>query len=443
MLITFIAVCTIIAIAAFLKYLIDVQKDVVVTESQRDLGIRPIFKRTGKSLRMKYRKHGVFPHEKHGIKYSIAELSGTIDGIAVEAHAGNRDDLNAPGSILIRAEYGIDVDIIGHFRITLERSKNRFLKVGGHADLILGDAIFDDQVMIEAENHCAMLALLDCNVRQRLIELGRRSSYFEFSDSGANAYLREESIKKPDELVACIELAALIGKNLSLSSDVRKMLMVNIDKEPVTVLRVANIDALGKHFTLDEEIRELFIKNLGDENLDVQIASARYLGKDGMRHLVSLLEQADGISEAMILKIISIFGSDEFRESAPVLKNLFVTLESDAAKIGILSALGNIGDGEHAPFVAEQLHGHSHEVTIAAIEALGSCGTVESVERLYGLLDGSLSKHAEKAIAAIQARLGDVEKGWLSTAALAEKEGALSNADGAEEGALSKEEKDK
>ena len=74
------------------------------------------------------------------------------------------------------------------------------------------------------------------------------------------------------------------------------------------------------------------------------------------------------------------------------------------------------------------------------MRALGTCGTIESMEKLHNLSKkGSGSKIREEATAAmgqIQSRLG-VDGGWLSVAELGETDGALSVAKENVEGALS------
>ena len=73
----------------------------------------------------------------------------------------------------------------------------------------------------------------------------------------------------------------------------------------------------------------------------------------------------------------------------------------------------------------------TQHLEIPIMKALGACGGVEAVEMLYEIGKASMSpgvrRAAKEAIAKIQARLGDVEKGWLSPVQLQELDGALSS----------------
>jgi hypothetical protein len=202
------------------------------------------------------------------------------------------------------------------------------------------------------------------------------------------------------------------------------------------------VAALASQSPLDPDTEPILIGALKDPHIEVQVEAARYLGDRGMNHLLGIFESRNASTNIrLLIDIVQIFKENDFRKSIPVLKKVYLSDRGDALKIAILQALAAFGDEGHSFLLAELDKDHPPGLCIAVIEALGTWGRVEAVEKLCRIeeltLYSSVRQAATQAIARIQSRLGNVEKGWLSMAKFKDVDGALSVAPQPGDGALS------
>jgi HEAT repeat protein len=111
-------------------------------------------------------------------------------------------------------------------------------------------------------------------------------------------------------------------------------------------------------------------------------------------------------------------------------------------RIEIINACETIGTVTVNDFLVEKLSSREPDIRYASIKALASCGNKHAVEHLYDIArkttgNRKIKREAAHAIEAIQSRLGDVEKGWLTLSETDSQEGALSVIGETEEGKLS------
>ena len=184
---------------------------------------------------------------------------------------------------------------------------------------------------------------------------------------------------------------------------------------------------------------------LNSDDVMIQFEAAKHLKPRGFEHIIRLIKENKISGAQNIMDAATAMGNAGYHEGAPFLMELYPAAKTPVFREAVLKACKKMGAPSLSPFLVSLLKGKGDDVRDLAIEALATCGTVDSVERLMKLGDDSMSpflkSRVDETIAAIQARLGDVEKGWLSSVALGDKEGALSKADGPEEGALSREER--
>ena len=75
---------------------------------------------------------------------------------------------------------------------------------------------------------------------------------------------------------------------------------------------------------------------LKDNDIYVQIEAAKYLEKEGMMHLSSLLSTENDIDEDEVITIIQLFQEYSFMDSIDSLKNYFKKTENQSIRFVIL-----------------------------------------------------------------------------------------------------------
>jgi HEAT repeat protein len=167
------------------------------------------------------------------------------------------------------------------------------------------------------------------------------------------------------------------------------------------------------------------------EPVETRLRAMRFLTKKAPSEKVRpLLEKLlDSLNPAVRKEAIADLGWLRHRPAAGKLCRLTATADSETAVV-LAWALAKIGDPAAEPTLLSLLEREEEELKIAAANALGRVGTATAVEPLMkltgSLLGSDLGHAAEKAIAEIQSRLGDVEAGRLTLTKLTEREGALS-----------------
>lgn len=364
-------------------------------------------------------------------------MSGEIDGRPLTV---SLKDLGPEGGDL-RIQVSLELDVKGDILIkkgTIAGKMEMTKMVGELEKVETGDPHFDREVLLRARNPGELLTLLDRETRDIFLEIARRSRYFEVVNTYMAIYIRTPLFVKTMPLVRLIELAAGAAGALSRDTSLEDRCIEIIRNDPRSRVRLVNIRSLASGFPRSPRVQAFLQELLQDSRVEIQLEAARFLGQEGRRHRLHLLETRNTLlDEGVIIHIVGTLEKEGDTEGIPVLRKVFRAARSREVKISVLKALTSFRRPEVGPFLLSQLDTGDQVILPYVIKALGTCCGVEVVEKLYELgksnMNPGVRRAAKEAIAAIQARLGDVEKGWLSPAQLQELDGALSTPEDNEE----------
>ncbi len=335
----------------------------------------------------------------------------------------------------------------------------RFSRESGRsADILTGDALFDDAVEMVGDT-VELAAILDDRLRfslRRLVAWDgsfRDGRLFWKTTQGFGAAV------VPKLIIELVQLAEQLIE--AEAAAVPQRLAANATTDPVPGVRLWNLSLLQQHFPGLSLAREASSGDLADADPWVRLAAARFLRDDGAEVLRSLLADerapdhasAEAASllaarlppaEAGPLLVAALKGrSGETRRQsiqevgqlkfAPSLGPLCVLLEHADARTAAAAAgaLDALGDAKAEPHLVDAARHEAAELRIAAARALGSLGTVKAVEPLLHELDtkhldGESRRAFRLAVSAIQSRLAGAEAGQLSMAPTTAEAGRLS-----------------
>ncbi len=407
-----------------------------------DKRFNSILLKTGNDFNLKSTESRVMSERPFTMYGRITSLSGKVDGVDIEIRRETDSESNHFGMFLFNVRHSLVSDDFGFIKICKESSKSRLMKRMGAADFTIGDEKFDNEIFLEPSRPGTLTSLLNSGIRKNILRIAGKAAYFEISNSWMKVRLKQSRIRNSDALNDFIAGIASISRGLASSTDIKQLLMTNVASDPVPGVRLNNLHVLLKQFPVDDETRGLLAKTISDSDIDVQIESARYLKETGMKHLAMLLNTRKDLGVEREILIVSSLGWGRHVQSIPVMKRVFSESENYRLKSEICKAFREFGSPELCPFLLEHITGSDYGVKIPVIEALGTCGTVETVEVLLDVIKNAYYKEvasaARNAIEEIQSRLGDVEGGWLSAAELSHTQGALSRVETADKGALSR-----
>ncbi|MBI5368141.1 MAG: HEAT repeat domain-containing protein [Planctomycetes bacterium] len=332
----------------------------------------------------------------------------------------------------------------------------------GRLDLQVGDGDFDRAVRLKGPD-LALVAALDEATRDRVLHLvtagrGRlQAGHLSFHLPGVVTEIR------PLRRVVR-ELTHIAARLAARPDQLPAMLVDNAICDPYYGVRVRNLGLLLQHLPQSAEARSACAAVLKhEENPELLVRAAAHLGAQGRRLLEERLRaartadalRADVLRRAIatappadaIALLESVLGlgraGDDVRRQAflallrlgrrfdfPALLALRRGAQPELA-VEIVKELRALGDPRVEPLLISLLREKDLRVVAVVIAALGQIGSVAAVEPLLGwanaswLVEGGVRESARAAIAAIQARAGNVGAGRLSLVAAAPEAGAL------------------
>jgi hypothetical protein len=389
-----------------------------------------LFKKIAEALKLNFKK---------GSMLGFPRVYGIIDGLRVSIEMYT--DKDKVRNIIIVIHFYLH--IMGDFEIQLKTTMRKIAVAVVSGGVETGDGAFDDAMLVSASDHSIISALMSRTARKNILELAGENTDLQVTKSGIRIYLPFAEIQQTKKLVRCLGASLSLGKELTRDEDIRRRLMENIGGDDAPGIRLRNIHALMARFPVNDEIRGLLRKNLKDHEVAIQVESAFHLGDEGAKHLMGLLDGRIALGNDLVILIVKMLKERSYRGAVPALKGLLAGTKNRDLVMGILEAFEAIGDERVSDLLTQRLKDEDSDIRMLAIRALGTCGTVSAVEPLDKLAGDSINPFVRSAVHAsieqIQARLGRVERGWLSVAELSDKEGGLSIADKAEAGSLSME----
>jgi|GEM_PF-1038646 len=380
------------------------------------------------------------------IRPDALEITDSIDDVSITIVA----DLDPTRKSIAERDLSATLTLKGSFRISgvAEIRTEVYPHTIGNIvdedhDIVTGDREFDRRIFLEGKSSDAARAraLMDKPLRDDLVRLCATGASFYLRFGSFTARIGIASVRDRNTLAEIAQLMRTIGARLAEEIDIPARLLHNATTDPVPEVRLRNLRALTTHFPDSDTITAALERLLGDESVPIQIESARALGDRGVPHLVRILRTAGTLDEKTVVAMVAHFRRLRSSESVPALAHIYDHYRATAILSEVMHAFAEFGDERVSALLAGQLDRFDGELHALLIEALGTCGTVDVVERLYAIGKNSLNPFlrnaVQKSIAKIQARLGNVDAGWLSLPEADGAVGGLSVADGAKEGGLS------
>ncbi len=398
-----------------------------------------IFQRIADTMGLRFIKGGMFGHPR---------VLGEIDGIHV--FAGVNKVFSDRGYInLFEFSARFNYSVRGKLRITTRKTNPPLEEYESDYEVVdSGDIDFDSAMETGyTESPDTAIAILTKDLRSKIMALAKNSDYARVSRYGIHIYNNKTEVSSPESVVDGIINLIDIAKLILSYSDYRSLHIDNVLKDPINKVKLNNLKVLVSNYPHDNEIEELLKGCFKCEDLSIQFEAAKNVRPEGLHHILDLLSKNKIIDHEIIIEAVRTFGDALFKESAPVLIDVYNYYHRKNMRLEILKTFRKFSDETLSPFLESLLDYTDDDIVDGAVDTLATCGNVQSVGKLLQLSGKSINpffrNRINETVLQIQSRLGSVEKGWLSVSELKESDGALSIADAADEGALSISDSDK
>ena len=362
---------------------------------------------------------------RRGTLLSFPEIGGERGGMKVRVLKQARRE----GNLLeCRVRYTLSLAV--NFRITREGALEQVRKVFQGEDFLTGDRPFDDALLVETDTPALLRALLNRDARECLLDLAGESDSLSVNPKGITLELDMSTLGGSRGLVWKTERMIMAGRALCSVRDARAGLIKQIFVEDSSDTALYALRSLADTYSGDREVKEVLLRLVRTGPLELRIEAMAYLGKEGEIHLLNLLRSHPSLKDSLKRIVLKHLRTADWKGRGAVLEELLGNTEDAELKKTILRLMAQTGDAALSSALLRRLDLEEGEVRLAVLEALGSCGTLKAVEKIYctggSSLNPFLRRAAAEAINRIQVRRARGEKGWLSTVRLEEVEGALS-----------------
>jgi len=364
-------------------------------------------------------------------------------------------------------------------------------------DALTGDPGFDERFSLAGANELESAVFLGPDTRKRLLETLGEAVGLDVESGLATILFQGGAIVKSGKLAERIAGVAMIMDEFAagMGDDAanRKKIIRNLRAEVNPETRLRMLKALLSFYSADDDTIALLETLLDDESLEVRIEAAAKLGDRGRAALMKTLEGLPVRKPGLAALIIGKLAEGDGELPGNFVKKLALKSHEPDTRVRVEELIRHQGD-YHPPsffrglfeksasreirralfsavvtgvkrskkawddFFTECLVDVDRQVRLGAIRELGDTGGPSCVEALRRCAESSGSDktgapilvrislvrrdraerdEARRALEMIRSRLGSAGEGWLSVTLPANAEGALSNADGAGEGALS------
>ena len=410
----------------------DVLKSIILPFSKRKL--KKTFKEISRRFNLNVRIEKWF---------GFPEVSGPIDDLFIEIKLGykgsNADTMYEVVQLKLEFENLLSED----FAIRNETFTTKDAKSRGIDDILIGDQTFDECIYLESDPEHYMYALLSERVRKYIMAIFNKSIYLFIDKHIFVVCIDTKFLKSAVFFINIIKAMVFISQQFkNIDKDIKYSLIQNSIKDSLIQIRLKNIECIGIHFDTDNEVRDCFRKLLDDEDNRIQFQAAKFLRKDGIKHMYTNLISHELKDDELLLEIIAYFNENKVNRGFSQIISLFKKTDNIPLKILLSKALSHFKNKDLCSFLISQIELNDAKVKKEIIKTLGIVGTINEVQFLYDfehkfLNTPSMRNTARQAIAKIQSRYEGGDKGMLSVAETSQSEGSLSILDTAQDGSLS------
>jgi len=350
---------------------------------------------------------------------------------------------------MVEVSFPLSINIKGTLAF-IKRIPRRMIQRGyRRIEKQTGDISFDKKIIIEGKDSLFLTAMLSKHNRFLIKSLFGASSSIIFKSTGLVLQLSLYRALRAGQVKQYVDSVCSLLESIP-DGDTKSKLLVNIKKERKAQLKISVMKELGKHFGSDDDVVQMMQKMLGYKNKGIQIAAARFLGKEGNEYVAAMLKRYPRASVEYKIEIVRNFRYNRYKPAKDLIVAVFKKTSSSRLKVEILDALHAFNDPDFTSFLSKEFNYKRNfmlEVKLTIAELLvnrGAKSIIPEIEKFLDSLNFDLKHVPEEVVVSamrIQAKL-DSAKGMLSTAEYSEQEGALSLAKDTLDGALSVDETD-
>jgi hypothetical protein len=378
-------------------------------------------------------------------------------------------------------------------------SKHLASGVDGAVSPLTGDELFDRCFMLAGANELECAVFLGAETRKLLLEINENAAGLDVEPGLATILFRGSKIARSGKLAKLITdvIGIMDGFAGGMADDAanKGKIIRNLREEGHPGVRLCMLKALLSFYSVDDEITGLLEKLSDDVNPEVRIEAAARLGERGRAMLIGMLDDLPVRKSGIASLIIGKLAESDGELPGNLVKKLAMKSHDPDARVRVEALIRQQGDHHPPSFFRKIFEKNTHRDTRRAlfdaivtgvrlsnrewdgfftggladidrhvrtgslrmlgdkggpecIEALRLCAEpVENIATADPLLvriavvrrDRAERDEARRAIERIRSRHEGAEGGWLSVVEVSGKDGALSIADTAGEGALSAE----
>ncbi len=305
-----------------------------------------------------------------------------------------------------------------------------------------GDVEFDLKMETSYKNSLnTVVAILTYNLRKEVLLLAQSSDYVRISNDKIHIYYKELDNNSTEMVLKNINTIFTLTKMIMSYSDLRKLHIKNVTHDPISKVRLNCLKVLMENYPRDKEIDTLLKTCLDDVYLPIQFEAGLNLGAAGLNHILKIISKEKIADDKLVLLAVTAFGDALFKKSSTALVDVFTNYNKKKLKLEILKTFKKFENENLRSFLEPLLDHTDDDIVDGAVEALATCGNIQSVEKLLHRGGKSINpffrSRVNESVLKIQSRFGSVEKGWLSVSELSGTEGELSLTDLAGEGSVS------
>lgn len=219
-----------------------------------------------------------------------------------------------------------------------------------------------------------------------------------------------------------------LGKYLSRPGSIEELLRENYMADTSIEAKVCyleSLEAVCKQISKDDDLIQ---DALHLRRPELAFAAVKLIGLEGSSLVQEIFAVAD---DQLKIKVLEYLSSNRNGFLIPYLKDVRIRLSNDVKEI-LARYYQLLGVAEAEQYLQREIDEDemsTNEYKISCIQALGACGTYNSIAFLDNHRGLRLYQEIDQAIASIQNRIGSGDAGWLSVQdsdELGTEDGALS-----------------
>jgi len=342
------------------------------------------------------------------IEGSIDDLSVTIQTFSTGGGKNRRTFTRA----VVRG-----ATIPASLKLSAEGFGTSIAKALGGQDITTGDARFDSRIRVQG-GEALCRAALSGEARDAAVAAAS-AARFEVSD-GAVSVAYRGIITDGVALDGLLSLTLTLARALAVAPpEPLTGLVMRIQEDPDENVRRVALETLITHYSQEPRVQQLLSALVEGSKFQLAILSAIALSSGGERVLSRAVQSAK-VDAALRVRALRAWSRREPEAAAQWLGSaqwLQAPAELAAAACGLAESL--LGQAAE-PMLLKILSREEESLQLAAVQALGSVGTINAVEKLLPfsnrIIRGDLGNVAKASIQQIQSRAVGADAGQLSMA---------------------------